>query len=207
MRKLLSLDKPKDYTKQYWKNAAKQNDRQLMNLICDGYSEEKFNADTTPFFIKHNLISLQPHFSVLDIGCGIGRVAPYVSKYVKQYVGIDYVSSMIDKAKVRNDTIDNAIFFSNNGKNLSKFKDNTFDVIFSEIAFQHMKKKIQTLYIQESYRVLKKGGSFIAQIPRLSYYHNIIYSWEWSELLSHLKTFSDIKCPDDKAYFIIKATK
>ena len=70
------------------------------------------------------MADLQATDIVLDSYCGIGTISLYVSKYVKQVVGVDIVKSAIDDAKknkqhnsINNVTFvcqDTSIFFNNN---------------------------------------------------------------------------------------------
>lgn len=42
---------------------------------------------------------LQPHFRVLDAGCGYGRLAPRICALVAEYVGVDFARKAIEAAE------------------------------------------------------------------------------------------------------------
>jgi ubiquinone/menaquinone biosynthesis C-methylase UbiE len=96
---------------------------------------------------------------VLDIGCGVGRVEYVLVKKVESVVGIDISPSMIKLAK-ENIKSKNAKFLIGNGKNLNGLIDNSFDLVFSVIVFQHLPRETFKNYLKESYRVLGKGRLF-----------------------------------------------
>ncbi len=110
---------------------------------------------------KFNLISKKS--KVLDIGCGVGRVEYSLHKYVDYLVGVDISYSMVRLAK-KNISYPNTRFYENNGKDLRLFKDNSFDLIFSVIVFQHLPTTVLENYLKESYRVLTDNGGLIFQI-------------------------------------------
>ncbi len=102
---------------------------------------------------------IEPHFSVLDIGCGTGQTASYLTKkFGCSVTAIDINSMMVEKAKKR---------FVNEGLNIKtvlgdvqkmKFADETFDFVLSEsvISFTNIPETLKELV-----RVLKREGSMI----------------------------------------------
>ncbi|MDE1868106.1 MAG: methyltransferase domain-containing protein, partial [Thaumarchaeota archaeon] len=92
---------PTDRTKEYWAEAAKGPLEKTIEKICDGFDRETFatKKDSILFFLD---IPLLPEFVVLDLACGIGRTCKWVSPKVKQYVGVDFIPDMIEKAKEYN---------------------------------------------------------------------------------------------------------
>lgn len=93
---------------------------------------------------------------ILEVGCGVGLTTRHIAnKYDVEIVGIDISRKMVSKAKERNRNIRNARFLVADAQKLP-FKDNTFDIVFTEsvIAFVPDKQKA----IKEFKRVTKKGG-------------------------------------------------
>ncbi|HOF00115.1 MAG TPA: class I SAM-dependent methyltransferase [Spirochaetota bacterium] len=99
---------------------------------------------------------------LLDIGIGGGRTTLYLKDKVKDYVGIDYSSKMIETTKNRIPEISNKVFVCN-VIDMSTFSDNQFDIVFFSFNgldyLQTIEERI--LALNEIYRVLKKGGKFI----------------------------------------------
>ena len=103
--------------------------------------------------------------TVLEIGCGVGRIVIPMSKFFGKVVGIDVSDEMIELAKEKTSKILNCKFFSNNGSDLSSFSENSFDFCYSIIVFQHIpEKEIIKNYIHEVYRILKNNSCFRFQV-------------------------------------------
>ena len=165
-----------DRTKRYWEIASKADIETTMELICDGFDREKF--EDTPPHIFNNYIKNGDlkNKRFLDLACGIGRSCKWVAPTVKEYVGVDFASGMIKKARQYNSSFKNTNFYVNDGKSLEIFKDESFDVVLCELAMLHIDKPVQRLYANEVFRVLKNGGSFFVQIPRIEFYRNDNYA-------------------------------
>lgn len=102
--------------------------------------------------------------SILDIGCGVGRVEYAVGKYVKSCVGIDIAPSMIKLAKTYVKA-PNVEFLVTDGVGLRAVKNQKFDLVFCIIVFQHLPRKIFLNYLKEITTILKKSGKVFFQIP------------------------------------------
>lgn len=120
------------------------------------------NQDIVNILEKLKLINKQS--VVLDIGCGVGRAEVGLVKKVKEIIGIDISPSMINLAK-KYIQDQNIKFFTTNGRDLKEFNNNTFDVVFCILVFQHLPRKIFYDYLKEAYRVLKTRGKLFFQIP------------------------------------------
>lgn len=198
-----------DRTKEYWQRAANDSVDNVMEKICDGWGREEFanNKDSVVFHAK---IPFSDNMTVLDLACGMGRLCRFVSPNVARYIGVDFIPEMIAKAKEYNKEYGNAEFYTNDGKSLSQFRNDLFDIVYCELAFQHMLKDVQNSYVKEVLRVLKKGGSFYANIPRLDFYKDNSYARKETEVKKMFESF-DLELllyeGHDQAYFLIKATK
>lgn len=95
---------------------------------------------------------------VLDIGCGNGRLSLEVLNRTgaRQLIGIDLDEKAIAKAKLINDK--RLSFFVSDASNLS-FENESFDIIFCNIAFQQFLDKEKAIH--EMNRVLRNGGEVI----------------------------------------------
>jgi SAM-dependent methyltransferase len=100
-----------------------------------------------------------------DFGCGVGRLTQALCQYFDECFGVDIAPSMIELAKKYNRYGDKCKYYQNDSNDLSLFKDNSFDFIYSKIVLQHMKPEYSKNYIREFLRVLAPGGVVVFQLP------------------------------------------
>jgi (2Fe-2S) ferredoxin/SAM-dependent methyltransferase len=135
---------------------------------ADNSDEATFRAsgqrDVAAFFdgLQH---LLSPQTSVLDIGCGIGRMDEFVAPHVRRLTGIDVSVEMVKKATTRLGHLRNVSFVEGDGFTLTGIADASVDLVFSHIVFQHMPRRVVNSYFGEVWRVLRRGGDFVFQMP------------------------------------------
>jgi ubiquinone/menaquinone biosynthesis C-methylase UbiE len=76
-----------------------------------------------------NLLGLD--LTVLDIGCGIGRIELALAPLVGMITAIDISPHMIDEARRRSRDLANVKFHQCNGRDLTAFDDRSFDLILA----------------------------------------------------------------------------
>lgn len=104
--------------------------------------------------------------SVLDFGCGVGRVAPALSSRFENYTGVDVSENMITEAQRLHAERPNCEFAVNSAADLSAFGDDSFDMVFSVIVLQHLPdREAVEGYLREFARVSRPGGLIMAQVP------------------------------------------
>jgi ubiquinone/menaquinone biosynthesis C-methylase UbiE len=201
---------PTDRTYEFWQKAAEGDFAKVMNKICDGYNKDDFNLNKDSIIFALD-IKFKKEDVVLDLGCGIGRTCKWVAPQVAKYIGVDFIPEMIKKARIHNKEFQNAEFIVNDGRRFGSLWGNTVDIVYCELAFQHMVKPVQETYVKEIFRVLKPNGKFYGQLPQLSYYKNDTYALSSEEAKELLKDFNMTwiqtysKYPH--AYFHFKAIK
>jgi ubiquinone/menaquinone biosynthesis C-methylase UbiE len=129
-------------------------------------------------FIAHG--HLKPDDRVLDIGCGIGRIAIPLTKYLSKkgtYNGFDIVKEGIDWCRQKisprfpNFTfthvdLKNDLYNLRTDQSASEFvfpyPDNSFDFIILTSVFTHMQPAEVEQYLREISRVMGPGGTCFA---------------------------------------------
>jgi len=100
----------------------------------------------------------KPGERALDIGCGTGRLGEYVANLVApsgEVIGVDPLPLRIDIAGRKNPRFSASV---GRAEDLSKFKDESFDLAYSNSVFHWVLDKPTAL--REALRVLKRGGRF-----------------------------------------------
>lgn len=143
-------------------------------LIFIGQGDFVQIGDTFLVQLK-DLCNLKPTDKVLDIGCGIGRIARPLTRYLNQegaYYGFDIVKAGIDWCTRHYAAFTNFHFkhvpLKNDLYNLSTsaeasgftfpYENDFFNVAILTSVFTHMQEQEVNRYITEIARVLKKGG-------------------------------------------------
>jgi ubiquinone/menaquinone biosynthesis C-methylase UbiE len=109
-----------------------------------------------------NVIS--PTKVVLDIGCGIGRIAAELAPRVKEVHGIDVSGRMIETALRRCAALSNVRLMKSSGRDLREFADESVDAAIAVDTFPYLNQSGRALvstFFAESARVLRKGGDLV----------------------------------------------
>jgi SAM-dependent methyltransferase len=106
----------------------------------------------------------RPGRTVLDLGCGIGRVATQLAPLVGDVWGIDISPGMIAAARRRCAAVPNVRFGVCDGVDLGMFGDGSVDVVLAVDTFPYVVEAgdaSATLHFREAHRVLRRGGDFV----------------------------------------------
>jgi len=140
------------------------------SLFCEkvfGRNLIQFNAsDMEQLDTMINSLQLQPDGLVLDMGCGLGKVAEYVvEKTDVKLVGIDFSEAAINWAREHIQAKNEKLEFHIQNFNKLAFPPSTFDAIISIDTFYFVEDF--DVMIKKLKQILKPGGQmgiFFAQI-------------------------------------------
>ncbi len=107
----------------------------------------------------------RPSWKVLDIGCGIGRVLKPLAEHFHVLVGVDVASTMIAQSKAWLSEYPHITTFDTSGVDLRDFEHDSFNLVYSYVAFQHMPRPVFERYLGEINRVLTPEGYLALQLP------------------------------------------
>jgi len=121
--------------------------------------EKQTKKDFQKIFKDIDCLSIN---SVLEIGCGVGRILKVLEehKLFSRIIGVDISPKMIQYAEEYLKLQDSSTIelYLTDGENLP-IKDNSIDFVFSIVTFQHMTtKSIVKANLKEIYRVLVPKG-------------------------------------------------
>lgn len=148
--------------RQHWENLAKTNSKYyIYSSRGKNITDEQFKKSGEDDYIKlvKNDKFIFPKDSILDFGCGTGRMTQFMVKDYKKVIGIDISPTMIKEAKKKLNN-SNIEFLETNGFSVS-LPENSVDVVFAYHVFQHLKEKgMAEKLFGEIYKVLKDKGVF-----------------------------------------------
>lgn len=137
-------------------------------IATEDYRDEaafQVSGEDTAAAILNSLSSFDvAGWRALEIGCGIGRVLKPLASHLSELVGVDVSGKMIAESKTWLAGLSNVKTFENSGVDLGFLETETFDLVISYIAFQHMPLPVFIRYLEESQRVLRPGGHLLFQI-------------------------------------------
>ena len=152
---------------------------------------------TVPSIVQHyaQLSDLQPAetlllsleqlstLKMLDLGVGGGRTTKHFAPLVAEYIGLDYSPEMIATCKQRfNSSSPTVSLAVGDARDLSRFRDNYFDVIlFSFNGIDYISDSDRLQVFQEISRVGKSGGHFCFSSHNLQ---GLEREFEWRKQLS-----------------------
>jgi ubiquinone/menaquinone biosynthesis C-methylase UbiE len=129
-------------------------DEAMSMAVGDGYYEVGQ--------IEKNILlyyGLKPNMSILDYGCGSGRLAHALpSEYDLNYLGIDIVEELLDYAKSK--TPSNYRFLLNDKLSVP-VESESLDLICAFSVFTHLLHEESFIYLEDMKRALKPGGKLI----------------------------------------------
>ncbi len=107
-------------------------------------------------------MKLSENKSVLEIGCGTGRLAVKVAPRCQRFLGIDISPKTILKASENLSMYHNVELVCDDF--ISHAFNNNFDVIYSSLTFMHIENKI--FGIKKIASLLNDGGIFVISIDK-----------------------------------------
>ncbi len=116
--------------------------------------------------------------SLVEIGCGMGRMTHPLAKRFSKVWAFDVSSVMIKKARKHWGHLENVEFIQGNGCDLKPLEDASVDVVFSTLVLQHLPKPHLVLgYLEEAGRVLRPNGIACVQLNTISHSPPDALSW------------------------------
>jgi SAM-dependent methyltransferase len=120
----------------------------LLDYVLDGLGAEVTDADT-----------------VLEIGCGVGRMTRVLAARAKDVIALDVSDEMLRLARDLNPGVRNVRWVLGDGVTLTGVTGGSVDVCVSMVVFQHLPDPAIALgYVREVGRVLRPGGWAALQV-------------------------------------------
>lgn len=145
------------------------------NSIAEAFAESRMIQWYEVTYLVDQYVT--PGISVLDLGCGNGRLAELVNERKASYVGVDVSRQLIDIAKKR---------YPNNDFRVGSIMridapDNCFDVVFLIASFHHIPSmRLRADALTEIARVTKSGGTIIMLNWNRHQWRYTPNRWKWN---------------------------
>lgn len=138
-------------------------------------TDKQWNSPTTLYIARRlQEIAEGRRISVLDMGCGDGRVLEYLLDYGHDLYGYELIfyEDHYDEARRKRlvpyfgDSYDEHIKITRSEREIP-FDDNSFDVVYANQVFEHVRFFDKMVF--EAARVLRPGGVFLTNFPLATY--------------------------------------
>lgn len=103
-------------------------------------------------------LDLHPRHTLLEVGCGYGRLLWHLRPLVGHVVGVDLHEQPLTEGRELLSTRGSADFHVGNGLNLDVVPDASVDRVVAFTVLQHMSREGVVTYLREMRRVLRPGG-------------------------------------------------
>jgi SAM-dependent methyltransferase len=150
--------------RQFWEEAAVTDS---LHAIADQDTPDTFEVSGKSDADRAWKVLPDSDAVVLEIGCGTGRVLQHLAGRYRAVHGIDIAGEMVKQGEHRLAGLPNIHFHQGNGYDLEAFADESIDLVYSALVFQHMPKTFAYNYFRETKRVLRPDGLFLFQVPNL----------------------------------------
>lgn len=101
---------------------------------------------------------------ILEVGCGIGRLLPFLAEEAEFIVGLDISARMLAAARERCAGCPNVALVRGSGESLAPFPDQSFDLVLAIDVFPYLVAcgaELPARHVSEAARVLKRAGSLV----------------------------------------------
>jgi ubiquinone/menaquinone biosynthesis C-methylase UbiE len=108
-----------------------------------------------------------PGDTVLDLGCGVGRVARYAAPGCRTLWAVDASPLMLRYARRRMAGIPNVRYARCRGTTVPDVPDGAIDFAYSLLTLQHLEREDAFLLLRELRRMVRPGGTIHVTFPNL----------------------------------------
>ncbi|UFP93095.1 class I SAM-dependent methyltransferase [Gloeobacter morelensis] len=145
---------------QLWDANCRHNALVSCDFYCGGFAEQfERNGERIAGFLRRKL-ALGPDSRLLDLGCGVGRVARYLQGAAAGMALADVSGCMLAQARLRLGEAANCTFTPVNANRLP-WPDGSFTHAIAIDLVQHLPEASLRAYFAEVARVLVPGGLFL----------------------------------------------
>jgi len=162
----------KEQNIKYYDVEAEVYDKNRYSTLA-GHRVDTFHKNILEIFFSEDLTHGD---NILEMGCGTGRLLPYMAQKAYKITGIDISQGMLKVARKRleEDGYGDITLVLDDADSMP-FPDNTFDAVYSILVINLIPDYLKAF--KEVKRILKPGGLFVFNVPNLNsiYYLGGLY--------------------------------
>ncbi len=154
-----SIDKKQ--VEEFFSSAANlhQNENAVLDVAAGQQHANIYRNYFTKNYILKN-INAKKNETILDFGCGVGRITKLIAEKAMEVVGVDSNASMIETAKRKFSGKKNIRYELLNEIKIT-VGENYFNAAFSHWVFQHINDAESIQWLNELKRVVKPDGRIL----------------------------------------------
>jgi SAM-dependent methyltransferase len=123
---------------------------------ADAAEYDRTGSATAGDIVEHARVTASD--TVLEIGCGTGRIGIKLAPHCGHWIGADVSQNMLGHARHTLREARNVSFVHLNGTDLTGIADASIDVVYCSGVFMHLDEWDRYRYVTEARRVLRPGG-------------------------------------------------
>jgi SAM-dependent methyltransferase len=123
---------------------------------ADPAEYDRSGASTADDIVQ--LAQVGPADTVVEIGCGTGRIGVKLAPRCGRWIGCDVSRNMLAHARETLRGHGNVSFVHLNGLDLAGLEDGSADVVYCSGVLMHVDEWERYRYVVEAFRVLRPGG-------------------------------------------------
>ncbi len=171
-------------------NAVSDNENDAKISVA-GYTDEAEFERTSQFTLQvlQHSVGVDREDIILEIGCGVGRMARTLSPLCQRWIGADVSENMLEHARSRTNDLKNVDYQTLNGWDLSGVEDNSIDMVYCTVVFMHIDEWDRFNYICEAMRVLRPGGRLYVDN------YNLLSAEGWDFFMKNMLDYHPLQRP------------
>ena len=152
------ITEPRSNYKGVWSRLSETYKSATLHVIGDVEEDDILNAAAHTISFLEETVGIRPDDTILEIGCGIGRVGQALAPLCKEWIGCDVSPHMLEHTRQRLAGFENIRLVEISGFDLAPIPDNSVDLVYCTVVFMHLDEWERYKYVLEAGRVLKPGG-------------------------------------------------
>ena len=146
--------------KEVWNDAADDSVSAMLAVAGIGDFEAFMQSGESTATTIRKTLGISKNDTVLEIGCGTGRIGNHLAPLCKTWIGTDISGKMLEYAEKNLEAHKNIKLVELKSVSLSQFPAESVDKLYCSTVFMHLDEWDRYRYVTESFRTLRRGGRF-----------------------------------------------